>query len=170
MTRLESGGLVLRKDWTPLQEVVGSSLHHLDRRLNGRPVITHLAPDLPLIQLDGVAMEQVLVNVIDNAIEYTPADAAIEISAAVCNQRLDIDIADRGPGLPPGDEERIFQKFFRASPNNTQRGTGLGLAISRGIVEAHDGTISAINRPGGGALFRISLPMTQSPPAVQNLD
>jgi two-component system sensor histidine kinase KdpD len=171
MTRLESGGLVLKREWQPLQEVVGSALRHLDRRLSGREVRADLPPDLPLVQIDGVAVEQVLVNLIDNAIEYTPADVAVEIvGRAAAEGGVVVEVADRGPGLPPGTEQRVFDKFFRARTAGGQArlGVGLGLAICRGIVGAHGGTITAANRPGGGAVFRFTLPSTGRPPAVDN--
>jgi two-component system, OmpR family, sensor histidine kinase KdpD len=168
MTRLESGGLVLKKEWQPLQEVVGSSLHQLDRRLAGREVIIDLPPSLPLVQFDGVAVGQVLVNLIDNALEYTPPSSPIEIAARASDGEVIVEVADRGPGLPPGTERRVFDKFFRAQPSEKQgrRGIGLGLAICRGIVEAHGGKISAANRPGGGAVFRFTLPRTGTAPVI----
>jgi two-component system sensor histidine kinase KdpD len=165
MTRLESGGLALRKEWQPFQEVVGSALHHLERRLTGRPVRTHLPADLPLLRMDAVAMEQVLVNLLENAVDHTPGNAPIEISAKAADGEVVVEVADEGPGLPRGAEERVFEKFFRAAPEG-RKGIGLGLAISRGIVEAHGGTISAANRAGGGAAFRFTLPRTDAPPAV----
>jgi two-component system sensor histidine kinase KdpD len=166
MTRLESGGLRLKKEWAPLHEVVGSVLHHLDRRLRGRALKTDLPADLPLVLMDGPAIEQVLTNLVDNAVEYTPIDSPIEIVARVRGGTLVVEVADRGPGLPPGTEARVFDKFFRAGDAN--RGIGLGLAISRGIVEAHGGTMSADNRAGGGACFRMTLPLDAAPPVVDS--
>jgi two-component system sensor histidine kinase KdpD len=166
MTRLESGGLSLKREWQPLQEVVGSVLHHLDRRLRGREVKTDVPPDLPLVRIDGPAVEQVLTNLIDNAVEYTPSDAPIEITARAGEKDVTVEVADRGPGLPRGAEHRVFDKFFRAS--EARRGIGLGLAISRGIVEAHGGSISAHNRAGGGACFRLTLPLDAAPPVVDS--
>lgn len=166
MTRLESGGLVINKEWQPLQEVVGSAMHQLDRRLRGRPIKINLPPDLPLIELDAVGIQQVLVNLIDNAMLYTPAGSSIDVVAAAGEQEVSIEVADRGPGLPPGTEQRVFQKFFRVQPAASRPGTGLGLAICRGIVEAHGGRITAANRSGGGAVFRITLPCHAKPPFV----
>jgi two-component system sensor histidine kinase KdpD len=163
MTRLESGGLRLKKQWQHLQEVIGSALRHLDRRLAGRQVKTDVPSGLPLVLMDGSAIEQVLANLIDNAVEYTPKDGPIEIVARVEGRELIVEVADRGPGLPPGTEKRVFDKFFRAA--EAQRGIGLGLAICRGIVEAHGGTIAAFNRPAGGACLRFTLPL-DTPPLV----
>jgi len=169
MTRLEAGGLALKREWQPIQEVVGAALHHLDRRLRGRTVHTDLATDLPLTHIDGTSVEQVIVNLLDNAVEYTPSDSPIDLRARPDEgDGLIIEIADRGPGLPPGTERRVFEKFFRASPANTRRGIGLGLAICRAIVEAHGGTITAANRSGGGAVFRFTLPRRSTPPKIDS--
>jgi len=166
MTRLESGGLALKKEWQPLQEVVGSTLHHLDRRLKGRDVRIDIPTDLPLVHIDAVAFEQVLANLLDNAIEYTPPRSPIEISAHQNQHGTVIEVSDHGPGLPEGTEQRVFHKFFRAAPTDTRRGIGLGLTISKGIVDAHGGAITGENRPEGGARFRITLPTDGIPPKV----
>ncbi len=138
MTRMESGGLVLKKEWLPLQEVIGSSLHHLERRLRGRDIRIALRPDLPLIQMDGVSIEQALSNLIDNAIEYTPTESPIEITARAGENQIEIEVADRGPGLPAGTEARVFDKFFRIRPGETRRGIGLGfLATVRVALLRH---------------------------------
>jgi len=169
MTRMEAGGLRLRKEWTPIDEVIGAALHHLDRRLQGRSVTTHIAPGLPLVYLDETAIEQVVANLLDNAVEYTPPGTPIEVRATGDARQISVEIADHGPGLPPNTEKRVFEKFFRARPGDgsPNRGVGLGLAISRGIVEAHGGTIRAANRPGGGAAFIFTLPVGGTPPAVE---
>ncbi|HYO09662.1 MAG TPA: sensor histidine kinase KdpD [Tepidisphaeraceae bacterium] len=162
MTRFESGGLIVKKEWQSVQEVIGAALNHLDRRLHGRRVTTHVAHDLPLVQMDAVLIEQVLVNLLDNAVEYTPPGTTIGIGAARTDEAVVVEVWDEGPGLPPGTEQKVFQKFFRAAAS--RRGIGLGLAISRGIIDAHGGTISATNRTGGGALFRFTVPLTGAPP------
>jgi two-component system sensor histidine kinase KdpD len=168
MTRMESGGLVLRKEWQPLAEVVGSALHHLKRRLLGREVLTNVAADLPLVQIDAIAIEQVLTNLIDNAAEYTPANTPIQINAHAEANEMIVEIADQGGGLPSGTESRVFEKFFRIRSGESRRGIGLGLAIARGIVEAHGGKISASNRAGGGAVFRFTIPLIGTPPALDD--
>jgi two-component system sensor histidine kinase KdpD len=168
MTRLESGGLTVKKEWQPVQEVIGSALHRLDRRLSGRRVTTHIPDDLPLASFDGVLIEQVLMNLLDNAVEYTPSGSAIDISARRIDGAIEIEVSDSGPGLPTGTEKWVFQKFFRAGRSTSnRRGMGLGLAICRGIVEAHGGTIDARNRAdagGSGAIFRLTLPAGATPP------
>jgi two-component system sensor histidine kinase KdpD len=108
----------------------------------------------------------VLINLLDNAIKYTPADAPIEINASLENGAVSVAIADRGPGFAPGEVERVFDKFYRGETASGRTGAGLGLAIVRGIVETHGGRIVAEDRPGGGALFRITLPLGETPPKV----
>jgi len=166
MTRLESGGLRVHKEWTVLEEVIGSALNRLEPMLRGRQVEVRLAPDLPLVPLDGVLIGQVFFNLLENAAKYTPADSPIEIGARVSDGVVVIEVADRGPGIPNGSEDRVFDKFFRATDGSSARGTGLGLTICRGIVVAHGGTIVAENRNGGGAVFRISLPLEGAPPPI----
>jgi len=165
MTQLASGSLRVRREWTSLEEIVGSALARLDARLAGRTVRTDLPEDLPLFSGDAVLLEQVLVNLLENAAKYTPAASAVEISARADQGGMTVDVADRGPGLPAGDEARIFEKFVRGKQARGP-GAGLGLAICRGIVEAHGGTLTAQNRAGGGALFRVSLPRVGEPPGA----
>jgi two-component system sensor histidine kinase KdpD len=170
MTRLESGGIQVNKAWQPLEDVVGAALTHMELPLAGRPVAVHLHPDLPLAPLDEVSMEQVLVNLLENAVKYTPSGSPITLTAWADETKVTVEVADRGPGLAPGDETRIFEKFYRAG--KTASGVGLGLAICRGIVEAHGGRIWAENRPEGGAAFRFELPIEGLPPqlAIGDLD
>jgi two-component system sensor histidine kinase KdpD len=170
MTRLESGALQIRKEWHPLEEVVGAALGRLAARLGDRPVTTRLPPDLPLVPLDGVLMEQVLINLLDNAIKYTPAGSPIEIGVSLTDGRVLVEVADRGPGLPPGHETRVFEKFYRGPVVGTAGGVGIGLTICRGIVEAHGGRIWAAARPGGGAVFSVALPVADTPPEVRAAD
>ena len=163
MIRVETGALQVQKEWQPLEEVIGVVLIRLDERLRDHPVMVQLPPELPLVPIDAVLMEQVFVNLLDNAIKYTPDGTPIEISAAGKSGSVVVEVADRGPGIPPGEEERVFEKFHRAS-QSTAGGVGLGLTICRGIVKAHGGRIWAENRAGGGAIFRFSLPLTGIPP------
>jgi two-component system sensor histidine kinase KdpD len=167
MTRLESGGVRLRKDWLPLEEVVGSALARVEKHLGRRRVDIRLPRDLPLVPLDPLLVEQVLINLLDNAIKYTPSDTPIEISAAVEGPAVSVTVADRGPGFAPGEEARVFDKFYRGQDTGARSGAGLGLAIARGIVEVHGGQITAEPRAGGGALFRFTLPLETKPPEVR---
>jgi two-component system sensor histidine kinase KdpD len=147
-----------------LEEVVGVALIRLDVRLRDHPVHVRLPPDLPLVPLDAVLIEQVLVNLLENAVKYTPSGTPIEISAVAESNVVRVEVADRGPGLPVGEELRVFDKFYRAPETVARSGIGLGLTICRGIITAHGGRIWAENRPGGGAAFRFTLPLTGVPP------
>ncbi len=169
MTRLEAGALRVKKEWQPLEEVVGSALNRMDDALAGRQLAIDLARDLPLVPLDAVLIEQVLVNLLENAVKYTPPGSAIEISAAIRPGGVEVVVADRGPGIPSGEEQRIFEKFHRAqgAPGG---GVGLGLAICRGIVMAHGGQLFAGNREGGGAEFRFQLPVEGRPPLLDTAE
>ena len=164
MTRLETG-VEVRKEWHSLEELIGAALARLELALRDRSVHTDVAKDLPLIPMDDVLVEQVLINLLENAVKYTPAGTAIDVRAWAEDDQVMVEVADRGPGLAAGDESRIFEKFYRgAAPDS--RGAGLGLAICRAIVEAHGGRIWAQNRPDGGAVFRFSLPVDGTPPRL----
>ncbi len=165
MTRLEAGAVEVRKEWHALEEIVGAALTRLDDRLREHPVTTHIPADLPLVPLDSVLIEQVLVNLLENAIKYTPVNSPIEISSGIADSQVLVEVLDRGPGIPPGDEARVFDKFYRARP--TGGGVGLGLTVCRGIVEAHGGKIWAKHRDGGGAAFQFTLPLEGKPPEVK---
>ena len=168
MTQLQSGAIALKKQWQPLEEVVGSALGRLGKALADRPVAVRIPPDLPLLNFDGVLIEQVLINLIDNAARYTPPGTAVDILASVEGEHAVVEVADRGPGLAPGEERHIFDKFVRGAAGTIQgrRGAGLGLAICRAIVQIHGGRIEAENRPGGGARFVFTMPIDLHPPAV----
>lgn len=166
MTKLEAGAVQLHKQWHPLDEVVGAALGRLERRLADYDVKTLLPSDLPLVNLDGVLIEQVLINLLENAVKFSPPKSAIDLTASAGGTEVLVEIADRGPGLPPGEEKRIFDKFYRAGPLR-EGGVGLGLAICRGIIEAHGGRIWAENRPGGGARFLFTLPVEASQPRIE---
>lgn len=162
MTRLESGKLSLNREWHPFEEVVGAALTRLERTLEGRPVSTESPPGL-MVWADDVLLEQVIWNVVENAAKYTPEGSPITLAAHKQNGGVTIEIADSGPGFRPGEEKRIWEKFYRGRTEGT-RGAGLGLSICRAIVEAHGGRIEAENRPQGGALIRIWLPHAGNPP------
>src|SRR5256712_3116955 len=166
MTRLESGAIQVHKEWQPLEEVVGAALTRLEAPLRDHPLTTHLPADLPLVPLDSVLIEQVLINVLDNAIKYTPHGSPLSLSAWTTDGAVTVEVADQGPGLPPGEEQRVFEKFYRAQRPGESSGAGLGLTICPGIIEAHGGHMWAENRPGGGAGVRLTLPLTGTPPPV----
>jgi two-component system sensor histidine kinase KdpD len=166
MTRLESGAIQVHKEWQPLEEVVGAALTRLEAPLRDGPLTTRLPADLPLVPLDGVLIEQVLINVLDNAIKYTPPGSPLSLAAWATDGAVTVEVADQGPGLPPGEEQRVFDKFYRAQRPGESGGAGLGLTICRGIIEAHGGHIWAENRPSGGTALRFTLPLTGTPPDV----
>ena len=157
MTRFESGGVELRRDLYPLEEIVGTVLQRMEPQLEGRAVTTELAENLPMVFVDDVLLGQVLWNLLENAAKYTPPGTPLELAAFESEGAILIEVRDRGPGIPPGEEELIFEKFYRGNSKNV-RGAGLGLPICRAIVQAHRGAIQALARDGGGITFRISLP------------
>jgi two-component system, OmpR family, sensor histidine kinase KdpD len=163
MTRLESGPLVLNREWLPLEEVIGSALGGLEGRLASARVETSLPPGLPLVRIDAVLIEQVLVNLLDNALKYAGPTSRLGIAAIGQTGAVEVEITDDGPGLPAGEEERIFDKFYRG--RSRERGFGLGLAICRAILTAHGGAIRAENRAPHGASFHFTLPVPAVPPA-----
>lgn len=165
MTRLQAGGVVLRAQWLPLEEVVGSALLRLERRIGDRPVEVEIAADLPLLWVDPVLLEQALVNLADNALKYSPEPSAIEVRSFVRGGVIAIEVLDRGPGLPVGLGPRVFEKFVRGDARDRD-GFGLGLAICRAIVELHGGAIAARPREGGGACIEITLPLRVDQPAA----
>jgi two-component system sensor histidine kinase KdpD len=163
MTRVEAGGLEVKKEWVPIEELVGVALNRFEGSLQDRDVRTDV-PSEVLAPVDPVLFEQVLVNLLENAIKHTPAKTPIEITARAEEGTVVLEVADRGPGIPPGTEARIFEKFVRGDAG--RGGVGLGLAICRGIVQAHGGSIEVENRTGGGALFRVTLPVEGEPPRL----
>ncbi len=167
MTRLSSGKVQINRQWQPVEEVVGSALHRLDHVLTDREVKVQIEGDLPLVHGDDILLETILVNLIDNALKYSPNHSPIEIQSERVSGGIAIQVADRGCGILPGDEEKIFEKFNRGSgPNTDRRGTGLGLAICDAIVRAHKGTITANHRPGGGTIVRFTIPNETTPPQI----
>lgn len=165
MTQTESGALRLRKEWHSIEEVIGAALSRLGNRLSGRRIDTRIPRDLPLVPMDDVLVEQVLVNLLDNALKYTPPGSPISINAVATDRAASVEVADRGPGLSSGEEDKVFEKFYRGQPIGS-RGAGLGLAICQGIVHAHGGRIWAHNLPEGGVAFFFTLPIAEKPPAV----
>ena len=168
MTRLESGSLQLNRDWHSLEELVGSALARLEPALKGRPVQVSIPEDLPLVPVDGVLIEQALVNLLENAAKYTDPRSPILVAGRAAQGSLTVEVADEGPGLPPGSEERIFEKFYRAA--SEQSGFGLGLPICRAIVTAHGGRIWAERREPRGTRFLFTLPLGDAPPRAEEED
>jgi two-component system sensor histidine kinase KdpD len=156
----------LRLDWCDLADLTGVALRQLEKELTRHPVISRLPAGLPLVQIDFVLMEQVLVNLLLNAAVHTPPGTPIQINAEAGEKEITLTVADQGPGIPPEALPHLFDKFYRA-PGAAAGGSGLGLSIVKGFVEAHGGTVSAQNRPGGGAEFTLRLPLKETPPAPE---
>jgi len=164
MIRVEAGSLQVQKEWQLLPDAIGVALLRTEEQLRDHPVTTHFPADLPLVPMDEILLEQVFVNLLENAAKHTPPGTPIEIGADGHPGEVVVYVADRGPGLAPGEEETVFHKFYRGGTGGG--GIGLGLTICRGIVTAHGGRIWAERRPGGGAIFRVALPISGTPPQL----
>lgn len=163
MSRIEEGAFKPEKEEYSLTTLIHDVLERLAPLLRGRDVRTSLPPDdLLLVELDYLEIDQVLTNLIENAVRYTPVESPIEISAHSKGEQVEISVADRGPGIPPSDLTRVFDKFYRVlsgeHPGGYPMGSGLGLAVCKGLVEAHGGRIWAELRPGGGLIIFVTLP------------
>lgn len=169
MTKLEGGGVRLQTDWVPLDEVVGSALTRVERTLAHRPITTAIDPKLGLLRVDPVLLEQLFVNLFENAAKHTPDASPIEVRAAEATEGdrkvVEIVVGDRGPGFRDGELETVFEKFARGGRAGGS-GAGLGLAIVRGVARAHGGTALARNRKGGGAEIVVRLPEVAGAPAA----
>jgi two-component system sensor histidine kinase KdpD len=163
MSRIEGGALSPEKEWYPIDELVHDVLDRMQGILQRREVHTDLPDDLPPVELDYLQIDQVLTNLLENAARYTPEGSPIDISVRRVDDVMEISVADRGPGIPEADRERVFDKFYRVMETQTRTsratGSGLGLAVSKGLVEAHGGRIWVEKREGGGAIFRFTLPL-----------
>lgn len=176
MVRVETGALAIQKAWQPLEEALGVALLRLEGRMGEHPVQTHLPDDLPLVPIDEVLIEQVFINLLENAMKYTGPGSSISIAAWAEDGAVVVEVADRGPGIPEGSEEFVFHKFYRlrgSGDSASNNGAGLGLTICRGIILAHGGRIWVQRRDGGGASFRFTLPLVGPPlgimPPVQEV-
>ncbi len=168
MARIQSGGFNLKKEWLTLEEVIGSALKTLEPGLGGRHIALDMPDPLALIHVDGPLFERVLINLLENAGKYAGRRAQIGIHASVTPEQLQLEVWDTGPGIPAGQEQAIFDKFARGNKESAIPGVGLGLAICQAIVEVHGGTITAHNRPEGGARFCVTLPR-DTPPELNEL-
>ncbi|MDY0011608.1 MAG: DUF4118 domain-containing protein [Rhodocyclaceae bacterium] len=167
IARFQSGRLTLRREWQPVEEVIGASLQFLEPALEGHPVDVRLEPGLPLLELDAVLMERVFGNILENAAKYSPPGSPINIEVTRTDGSLTVKVNDQGPGFPPEPEaSRLFDLFQRGETEGARPGMGLGLAICRTILEAHGGTISVSTRPEGGGCVTFSLPLGE-PPLVE---
>jgi two-component system sensor histidine kinase KdpD len=164
MSRIEAGVLQLEKMWYPLDELIRDVLGRMSTRFRGRDVHVVIPDDLPPVEIDYVLIDQVVTNLLENAINYTPAESPLDVYACKEEKYVKISIADRGPGISPHESAYIFNKFYRvltdvSCSHSSSRGSGLGLAICRALVEAHEGHIWVEARDGGGAVFHFTLPL-----------
>jgi two-component system sensor histidine kinase KdpD len=158
LSRVEGGAAQPRKEWHQVGEILNDVAQRSDPE--GERISLNIPGDLPLANVDYVMIEQVVANLVENALKYSPRDARIDLGAEVHDGHLRIDVADRGPGVPPAERERIFEKFYRSADRAPAApGTGIGLAIARGLVQAHDGDVRYVPRAGGGSVFRVCLPL-----------
>ena len=170
MARFESGEFRLTSSWNSVEEMIGSAVRLSKRVLASRTLKTDVPADLPLVKCDAVLIERVLVNLLENAAKYTPPDAIVEIVAQSVGEEMRVTVVDNGPGIRPGSEQEIFNKFSRGVRESAISGVGLGLAICKAIVEAHGGSISALNRGGRGAAFTFTLPISKEQPLAPEAD
>lgn len=163
MSRIEEGALKPEKDWYSLKMLVHEVVGRLEPLLEGRTVHTNLPDDLLMVDLDYVQIDQVLTNLLENALRYTPPESPIDVEAHIEGEQVLLTVADRGPGIPTSDLERVFDKFYRVLHGQHSAsypmGSGLGLAVCKGVVEAHGGRIWALQREGGGLAVRVVLPV-----------
>jgi two-component system, OmpR family, sensor histidine kinase KdpD len=161
MSRIESGALTLHREPEELQDIVSTARELLGKQIVGNPVRVNIPPDFPSVSVDIGLMVQVLVNLLDNAVKYSPPGSPIDISAGEDGLTAHIEVADRGIGIPPEEAAHVFEKFYRIQRPENVSGSGLGLSISKGIVEAHGGRIYAVPRPGGGTVIALELPLLE---------
>ncbi|MDD5274524.1 MAG: sensor histidine kinase KdpD [Methylovulum sp.] len=167
MARLDAGTIKLDRQWYPLEEIIGAVLTRLQKRLANRQVTVKLPDGTPMIYVDAVMIEQVLINLLENALRYTRDGSPLEIRAEASADAVEISLADQGPGVPEGSKDKLFEKFYRVQCEAAQSGVGLGLAICKAIVEVHGGSIQAQNRPTGGAVFSFIIPLDHAPPMME---
>lgn len=158
-TRLDAGGIRLQREWTSLEDLLAPAIARLSGALASHALTIELPGELPLLHVDAVMMEQAFGNLLENAAKHTPPGTALALRASQQGDRLLVSLTDEGPGLPPGAEQRVFEKFWGAG----ERGAGLGLSIVKGVVEAHGGSVTATTRPEGGARFDVELPIAAPP-------
>ena len=171
MSRIEAGTLVPQSEWHPFEELVEGAIRRTADFIKPHPLEVKLDANLPPVYVDGVEMQQVLVNLLDNAAKYSPESSPVRIEATRTSENIEVRVADRGEGISIDDSEKIFDRFYRVrvARNHSIRGTGLGLSICKGIVEAHGGRIWVETTQGGGATIALSIPL-QEPPPLFSLD
>jgi len=161
--RLESGMMQLKKDWCDMEDVIGIALRRVAECIEGRPLCITIPEDLSLLKADCVLLEQVLINLLDNACKYSANASEITITASQDETVVLVVVADRGAGIPLEYKTKVFDKFYRVEQPKRVSGTGVGLSICKGIIEAHGGYIHAKNRPGGGTIMTFTIPLGEQP-------
>jgi two-component system, OmpR family, sensor histidine kinase KdpD len=164
LMRFEAGEAHLRRDWQTLDDLLGLALGQLHEALRQHVLRIDLPASLPAVYVDALLVTQVFSNLLDNCVKHTPPGTQVSISASVEGPAVRVVVDDNGPGLPPGDPARLFEKFQRGRDEGNTGGAGLGLAICRAIVNAHGGVINASPRPGGGTRFAFTLPTAEPAP------
>ncbi len=165
MSRIEAGAMIPQREWQLLEEIVEGAIRRLGTDLKERPLEIKIDDDLPPVHVDAVEIQQVLVNLLENAIKYSPARSPIRLTATRVGESVEVRVCNAGPGVPPEDRTRIFERFYRAptSGEGRVRGTGLGLAICRGIVEAHGGRIQCESVRGVETVMTFTIPLASQP-------
>lgn len=165
MARLQAGGLQFRKEWQPIDEVIGASIKLLHTALSQHRISVHIPDDFPLLEFDALLMERVLCNLLENAAKYSPPHSEITIFAQLLGDQAEVSICNAGEGFPEGKLDQVFELFERGKHESTIQGMGLGLSICRAILEAHQGRIKALNLPTGGSCTCFYLPLG-NPPSI----
>lgn len=159
LSRIQSGALHPELSWNDPGEVIYAAVDRVDHQLAGHDLRVNVADDLPLVRLDFIEIEQVLVNLLENAARYAPAGTRVTVSAHRTTNAVEVSVSDDGPSVPSGEEERIFDTFYRVTSPGAPHGSGIGLAVCRGLVEAHGGRIWAERPMSGGLTVRFTLPL-----------
>lgn len=169
VTRLQSGGLRVSREWESLEEVTAGVLRRVDERNKGRHLRTHVPSDLPLLQLDAILVEQVLLNLVENSFKHALSEQPVDVDVTLRGDEVVVSVADHGRGIGAHELTRIFDKFYQ-SEEAVGGGLGLGLTIARGIVAAHGGRIWAKETPGGGLTVQFTLPISAAPPSLAGFE
>jgi two-component system sensor histidine kinase KdpD len=160
LAKLDGGAIEIRKRPEPLDEIVEVSLARFHGRLGSRPIRAHVPHEVPMVPVDGVLIQHVLINLLENALRYSPEPSPIDVEVSRSERDILLHVRDHGPGVDDAEAERLFERFYRGRAGSTRDGgVGLGLTICRAIVEAHGGRITIGNHPEGGAIVEVSLPL-----------
>ena len=169
VTRVQNGNLRINRDWESLEEVIGSVLRRVEEHTIDRHVRANVPSDLPLLQIDATLIEQVFLNLIDNAFKHSLSDQSVDVDVAVRDDNVVVSVIDHGQGVRGDQLDDIFDKFYR-NEKAASGGLGLGLTIARGIVQAHSGRIWATHTPGGGLTIHFTLPLSGAPPRLNGIE